>query len=266
MSAAEQKVAQYVLDHGADVLSCTVTELAEKSGVSDATVVRFSRSVGYKGFQDLKIHLAQDTIQPVQRPSTSFSEGDNVEELVAKVVQSEIETLEETLTILNMKDVEEISRIILARRRVVFFGTGGSILVAQDAMHKFLKIGVKSVVQMDTDIQKMESALLTAEDAAIGISHSGSNSHVIECLKNAKARGAATIGLTTVGKSPMQRVCDYTVMTATKELVFRSESTSARIAQLAVLDGLVAVMSYMDYQRASSAIQETRQATSGGKS
>ena len=118
---------------------------------------------------------------------------------------------------------------------------------------------------MDVDIQKMESVLLSTGDVAIGISHSGSNSHVLECLKNAKACGAVTIGLTTVGKSPMQRVCDYIVMTATKELVFRSESVSARIAHLAVIDSLSAIMSYMDYKKSSQAIQKTRKATSGGK-
>lgn len=94
-------------------------------------------------------------------------------------------------------------------------------------------------------MQAMESALLKKGDVAVGISHSGTNKGVLDCLRNAKDNGATTVGLTTYGKSPMQRLCDYVLMTSTKETVFKSESVTARIAQLAVIDSLVAVISFM---------------------
>jgi len=267
MSAAEKKVAQYIIDNSSEVLSLTVTELAEKAGVSDASIVRFSRSMGYRGYQDLKINLAADLAKaPEQSVSGALSREDSVESTVNKVIRSEIETLEETIGIINYDDLEKIARIILDCDRVMFFGTGGSLMVAMDAMHKFLKIGVKSVVQMDTDIQKMESSLMSKSDVAIAISHSGSNSHVLECIKNARSCGATVIGVTTVGKSPIQKLSDYLVMTPTKELVFRSESVTARIAQLAVIDCLSVVMTYMNYDRSKYAIRRTREATAGNKS
>ena len=122
-------------------------------------------------------------------------------------------------------------------------------MVAHDALHKLLKIGIRCIVEEDADVQAMESALLKKGDVAIGISHSG----------------ATTVGLTTYGKSPMQRLCDYVLMTSTKETVFKSESVTARIAQLAVIDSLVAVISFMDYDTAYAAIQKTRNATSSHK-
>ena len=88
---------------------------------------------------------------------------------------------------------------------------------------------------------------------------------MLECLKNARDCGATLVGLTTYGKSPMQRLCDYLLMTSTRESIFRSESVTARVAQLSVIDSLVAVMSYMDYDAAYDAIQRTRRATSGRK-
>ena len=138
-------------------------------------------------------------------------------------------------------------------------------MVAHDALHKLLKIGICCIVEEDADVQAMESALLKKGDVAIGISHSGTNKGVLDCLRNAKDNGATTVGLTTYGKSPMQRLCDYVLMTSTKETVFKSESVTARIAQLAVIDSLVAVISFMNYDAAYAAIQKTRNATSSHK-
>lgn len=265
LTGSEKKVANYVLENYMEVLDYTVTELSEKADVSDATVVRFCRSVGYKGYQDLKINLAQDAIVPYKHLNTSLEEKDTPAQIATKVIRSEIETLEETISILDMGELEKAAKAILQARRVVFFGSGGSAMVASDAMHKFLKIGIQCIIQMDVDVQAMESALLEKGDVAIGISHSGTNRNVIECLKNAKANGATTIGLTTYGKSPIQRQCDYILMTSTKETVFKSESVTARIAQLSVIDSLVAILSFMDYDKSYEAIQKTRNATSGRK-
>ena len=265
LTGSEKKVADYILGNYMEVLDYTVIELAEKADVSDATVVRFCRSVGYKGFQDLKINLGQDAIVPYKHLNTSLEEKDTPEQIVSKVLRSEIETLEETIHILDVKELEAAARAIKDAKRVVFFGTGGSAMVAHDALHKLLKIGIRCIVEEDADIQAMQSALLETGDVAIGISHSGTNKGVLECLKNAKANGAVTIGLTTYGKSPLQKMCDHVLMTSTKETVFKSESVTARIAQLAVIDSLVAVISFMDYDSSYDAIQKTRNATSSHK-
>lgn len=265
LTESEKKVANYILENHMEVLNYTVTELAEKADVSDATVVRFCRGVGYKGYQDLKINLAQDTIVPYKHLNNSLEEADTPAQIAVKVIRSEIETLEETISILDMGELEKSARAILNARRVVFFGSGGSAMVAMDAMHKFLKIGIQCIIQMDVDVQAMESALLEKGDVAIGISHSGTNRNVIECLKNARANGAVTIGLTTFGKSPVQKQCDYVLMTSTKETVFKSESVTARIAQLSVIDSLVAILSFMNYDKSYEAIQKTRKATSSRK-
>lgn len=265
LTGSEKKVADYILENYMRVLNYTVMELAEKADVSDATVVRFCRSVGYKGFQDLKINLAQDAIVPYKHLNNSLEEEDTPEQIVSKVVRSEIETLEETLHILDVQELESAAKAIKNAKRVVFFGAGGSAMVAHDALHKLLKIGIRCIVEEDADIQAMESALLEDGDVAIGISHSGTNKGVLDCLRNAKANGAITIGLTTYGKSPLQRMCDHVLMTSTKETVFKSESVTARIAQLAVIDSLVAVISFMDYDSSYNAIQKTRNATSSHK-
>lgn len=265
LTNTEKKVADFILNNYRATLNYTVTELAEHAEVSDATVVRFCRSVGYKGYQDLKINLARDTIAPYKHLNTELEEADTPAQITEKMIRSEIRVLEETINLLDMKEMELAAKAIKEANRVYLFGTGGSIIVAQDAMHKLLKIGVQCVVQMDTDIQAMESALMRKGDVAIGISHSGTNRNVIDCLKNARANGATTIGLTTYGKSPIQKCCDYLLMTSTQETVFKSESLTARIAQLSVIDSLTAIVSFMDYNKAYEAIQKTRNATAERK-
>ncbi|MCC8163833.1 MAG: MurR/RpiR family transcriptional regulator [Lachnospiraceae bacterium] len=266
LTDSERKVAEYILEHYMDVLNDTVTELAKKADVSDATVVRFCRSVGYKGYQDLKINLAQDAIAPYKHLNTSLEKDDTPERISEKVIRSEIDTLEETLHILDWQEMEHVATAIYEAKRVVFFGMGGSALVAADAMHKFLKIGICCMIQMDTDVQSMQSSVLKKGDVAFGISHSGYNRHVIECLQNAKEGGATVIGLTTLGDSPMQKVCDHLLATSSgRETIFKSESVAARIAQLSVIDSLVAILSCKNYDEANDAIQKTRRATSGGK-
>ncbi len=266
LTDSEKKVAEYILEHSAEVLNYTVAELAKNADVSDATVVRFCRSVGYKGYQDLKINLAQDTIVPYKQLNTSLEKDDTTEQIAVKMIRSEIDTLEETLRILDWEELERVAVAIHDAKRVVFFGSGGSALVAADAMHKFLKIGICCMIQMDSDVQRMQSAVLKEGDVAFGISHSGYNLHVIECLKNARAGGATVIGLTTLGDSPMQKACDHLLATSSgRETIFKSEPVAARIAQLSVIDSLVAVLSCMNYDEAYDAIQKTRRATSGGK-
>lgn len=265
LTDAERKVAQYVIDNYKSILNCTVTELAEKANSSDATVVRFCRSVGYKGYQEFKINLAQDAIVPYKHLNSALEKGDSTAEIIEKVMRSEIAVLEETINILKPKDLEKAAKAIMKAKKITIFGTGGSAMIGQDAMHKFLKIGIRCFIQTDIEVQTMEAALLNKGDVAIIISHSGSNKNVVECMKLAKNCGAITIGLTTQGKSPVQKNCDIVLQSSTKETVFKSESVTARIAQLAVIDSLVATVSLLNYEKSYEAIQKTRNATANHK-
>jgi len=265
LTKAESKVADYVLAHYDEILHYTITELAEKAGSSEASVVRFCKSIGYKGYQDFKINTARDIIPPYKHLNPDLESQDDTESICAKIFSSEVAVLNETLMVLDMDMMEKAIQAIIRARRIEFFGCGGSALVGMDAQHKLLKIGIKSFAAADVDIQAMSASLLKKNDLAIGISHSGSNRNVVNCLKLAKKQGAATIALTTQGKSPLLKIADIHLFTATKETVFKSESVSARIAQLAVIDALVASVAFRDYDNSYSAIQNTRLATSVGK-
>lgn len=265
LTEAERKIANYVLENYMSILNFTVTELAEKANSSDATVVRFCRRVGYKGYQEFKIALAQDAIVPYKHLNPVLEEGDTTAEIINKVLKAEIAVLEETINVLNPSDLEAAAKAILNANKILIIGSGGSGIVGKDAMHKFLKIGISCYAETDIDVQAMGASLLQEGDVALVISHSGVNRNIIECLKLAKESGATTIGLTTQGKSPIQKNCDIVLTASTIETVFKSESVTARIAQLGVIDSLVAVVSLLDYEKSYKAIQKTRNATADRK-
>ena len=137
--------------------------------------------------------------------------------------------------------------------------------VAMDALHKFMKIGIMVYVYEDSDLQHMASSLLKEKDVAIGISHSGSNIHTLKCLETAKAAGALTVAITGYSRNPIARAADYALQIASEATLYQSESVSTRIAQLAVIDSLVALAAYQDYDKSYEAIEATRRATSDTK-
>lgn len=265
MTITEMKIADYVLNNYEAVLNNNITELAENSGVSDASVVRFCKGLGYKGYQDFKVNAARDVLPKDKHFNPSLKQSDDDETICKKIFSSEIEVLKRTLSSLDMDTISNIVEIILNAKKIIFFGSGGSLLVGKDAQHKFMKIGISIFVYEDIDMQLMSSSLMKKEDVALCISHSGSNYNVLQCLKNAKENGAKTIALVTQGKTPISKSADFVLYTASEETMFRSESVSTRIAQLAVLDTLISIVAFRNYDKSYQAIQETRKSTSQNK-
>ncbi len=265
LTETEKKVAAYILENQRKTLEYTVSELAEQSGVSDATIIRFCKKIGYDGYQEFKISLAQDTLLPYKQLYYDLEKGDSISEIIEKVISAEIEVLQETQNTLNDALIQKAAETILKANRCVVVGSGGSTLIGQDFMHKLLKIGIRCAVPTDADIQAMEASLMLPGDVLIGISHSGANKNVIECMKIARENGVTIIGLTSSHKAPIQKQSDILIVAPSKRTVFHSESATARIAQLAVLDVLVAAISLADYEKAYGAIQKTRAATANRK-
>lgn len=265
LTKSELKIAQYVLANYEKVLNCNITELAENAKVSDASVVRFCKTMGYKGYQDFKVNAAMDVLPKDRHFNPSLDKNDDTETICKKIFSSEISAMNRTLSILEMDQMEKAAEALRNAGKIVFFGTGGSLLVGKDAQHKFMKIGFCAFVYEDVDMQMMAASLLEEGDVAFGISHSGSNCHVLNCIKTAAENGATTIGLVSQGKTPISKQADISLYAATEKTMFQSESVSTRIVQLAILDSLLSILAFKDYEASYEAIQETRKATSNNK-
>lgn len=265
LTNTEIKIADYVLENYESVLGNNITELAENAGVSDASVVRFCKSLGYKGYQDFKINIARDVLPQGKHYDFGLSRDDDPETICKKIFSAEIAVLNRTLSSLKMRDLEAAADMIQQAERVFIFGSGGSLLVAKDCQHKFMKVGITVFVYEDADMQLMASSQMTPKDVAICISHSGTNYSVLRCLKNAQERGAKTVALVGQKKMPISKAADIALYAASEETMFGSLSVSTRIAQLSLLDAIIAIVSFRDYENSEQAIRETRRAMAENK-
>lgn len=262
---SEKKIAAYLLDNFDTTLHSTLLELADAIGVSDASIVRFCKSIGYTGFQEYKINAALECVPEPKLYNSSLAVEDSPGEICDKVFRTEISALEQTKQELDIEILNKAAQMLLDARRIQLTGTGGSAVTASDFQHKLLKIGIHAELQKDKDLQLMSASLLAKDDVLFAISHSGSNLHVAKVVDLAKQNGTKIISLTMKSRNIMVEKSDCALYSVSEKTIFESESFSARLAQLAVLDCLVAVMAFKNYHESLDAMKATRLATSVNK-
>lgn len=260
LTEREQAVCDYIAAHGRQIIHMSITEVAEQCKISEASLVRLSKKLGYKGFQALKISIAQECVDPVQQFHESLSKNDSAQVIAQKIFHSYGQTLNDTLDVLNASSLEEAANAISNAEKVVFIAAGGSECVANDAVNKLLRIGIAAHAFGDYNMQRMLSSLLTERDVVIAISHSGMTLSTIESLNLAKRSGAKCIVITNFSKSPILKYSDISLFTSSAETFYKSESLSSRIAQLTVIDTLVTIISYRNETLYYNNLLKTRKA------
>lgn len=261
----EIELSEYIIKNSQKFIHMSIAEAAEACGVSEATLVRFSKKLGYKGFQAMKIHLAQETTERQEYLVNDLSEGDSTGDIARKVFYAYRETLDTTLDVVQPEMIDAAANYIKNAKRIFFFGAGGSQVVATDAANKFMRFGIISYCYPDQNTQKMMASMTTKEDVAFGISHSGATTSTIDALMLSKDNGAKTIALTNFSRSPILRYSDVTLFTSSKETMYQFESLSSRIAQLTIMDLLLNVVVMSDYQYYSGILKSTRKSLENAK-
>ncbi len=235
---AERAVAEYVLTHPEEVMHMSISEAARDMEVGESTVIRFCRALGYKGYQEFKLRLAQDLVEPVEFIHENISFSDSTADLAQKVFQTNIQAVANTMKALDPEMIEVASKALAQARKIDIYGVGYSSFTALDAKLKFVRLGLSADSYGDAHLQAMAAAALGRADVAIGISHSGSTKDVVDALAAARKAGAATISITNFSPSPITRVSDLVLLTASPESPLGGEVLTSRIAQLCVLDVL----------------------------
>ncbi len=239
-SKTEEKIADYVLNHAELVPNMTTKELASKADVSEASVVRFTKSIGIGSFKAFKILLAQQLVK-TEDYITDFSitqKKDSPYELFQKVVHVNRAAIDLLVASIEKKELEKAVRTLQTARRILFYGVGGSAVAAMDAQFKFAKLGYQ--VEYHADFHYMLSVIpfLSENDVFVAISMSGETKDVVELARFAKAQGAVLISITNLNKSPLSKESDIQLSTPNVEKDFRVGSITSRMTQLTVIDSL----------------------------
>ncbi len=203
---AEQRVAKLLLTDARSFATLPVTELAARAHVSKPTVVRFCRSVGYDGLADFKLKLAGSVNEGVPFVHRSVDDDDKASDLVVKVIDNAVAAM---LRYRNAAASQSVERAIVVLtqagrdgRRIEFYGVGNSGIVAQDAQHKFFRLGVSATAVSDGHVQLMSATMLKAGDCAVIISNSGRSKDLIDVAEIARKKGAHIVVIS-AGGSPL---------------------------------------------------------------
>lgn len=265
MTRSMQRVAETVAHDPAGCARLTVTGLAERTGTSEATVVRTSRLLGYPGYRDLRLALAglaaQQESGAAPAVTADIAVDDPVGDVVAKLALDEQQTLADTAATLDPTQVEAAISALVAARRVDVYGVGASNLVSQDLAQKLLRIGLVAHAHADPHLAVTTAVQLGAGDVAVAVTHSGRTVDVIEPLRVAFDQGATTIAVTGRPDGEITQYADHVLTTSTaRESELRPAAMSSRTSQLLVIDCLFIGVAQRTYEQTAPALSASYEA------
>ncbi len=243
-SKGKKKIAQYILDHPEQILPLSITQFAQVCGVGDASISRFCQSIGYKGYQDFKLALAQQ-VASTSLPGIEHLQSNSVQDTAQALLTRYKHILTETVALLDEAELQRATQALIDARQIVFFGVGSSLYTAMECCHKFMRITPNSTMQFDTHMQLMSAALLSEKDVAVVVSYSGATKETVRMAKIAKEGGARIIAVTRFLQSPLQKYADITLLCGADETILEEFGSSISIAQSFVLQMLY--LQYFDH-------------------
>ncbi|MCK9869824.1 MurR/RpiR family transcriptional regulator [Nocardiopsis dassonvillei] len=268
LAPAERRVAQHVVDDPERAAASSITQLAKDCATSEATVIRFCRTIDFSGYRELRLALATEAGQArgargaAPELSSDINPDDTLVTVVQKIAYTDARAVEETGAALDVEVLRTVIDTMAGARRIDVYGVGASAFVGADLQQKLHRIGLTSFAWSDAHVMLTSAALLDERDVAIGISHSGTTIDTVQALTEAGRRGARTVAVTNFPRSPIG-FADHVLTTAARETTFRSGATASRLAQLTVVDCLFVGLAQSRYTDSRTALETTFEAVRG---
>ena len=256
LKTALRKVADVILRQPEMAIYASVNEVAAVSTVSEATVMRFCRILGFKGFQDFKIALAREMVIPSPRFYEEVGdEGEDEVAIVRKVFQTNGVALQDTLEILEIEAMKEAAQLLLTARQIMVVGVGGSGPAVTYAGNRFLLLGLKAYMCTDFYLMLMAASLLSQGDVVLAISNLGTTREIVETAGIARDKMARVICITNNSLSPLARMSNPALVTASREVTLPEEAVASLICQIAILDALFALIGQAQGEKSREALE-----------
>lgn len=235
---AEKKIADCIMEQKDAVVDMTVAELADASGTSDATVSRFCRRLGFKSFQSLKMALAKEVMEERQKAVQVSNDIDRRDKAQSfqNILANKITELTETIHMMDEEVLENVLQRLESADMVQIAAVGNTIPVAMDCAFKLNQLGIRAVAGSIWEGEAARAFNLTSSDVLLLISNSGTSKRLYSLAKGAKENGAALIIITNNEQSPLAKLCDYVLVTATREKLLTGEFWFSRITAMMVVE------------------------------
>lgn len=263
----EHLIADWINAHPDEVSHQSIRELGEASGASEASVLRFCRSLGFKGYRDFIVafSVANAAIDRSAVTYTDIRPGDSLEMIRENVFYNAKKALEDTEAILDDQQLDRAVSLIIDARRVDFFGIGASGLVCLDAIQKFRRINKTCYAHTEAHDQITAAELMDETDTAVLISYSGRTTDILDVYSILEQRGIPMIVITKVSKNPAMDQVSAVLHISSPEMMIRSGAMGSRIAMLTMIDILFSAVASRQYGEVSECLTRTHNAIESRK-
>ena len=261
LAPAEQRVGKLVLQDPRAFANLPVTQLADRAHVSKPTVVRFCRSVGYDGLSDFKLKLAGSVSEGVPFIHRSVDADDKTTDVMVKVIDNTVAAFlkyrnDASASALDQA-VQALAQTHSTGKRIEFYGVGNSGIVAQDAQHKFFRLGMNTIAYSDGHMQVMSASMLGQGDCVMVISNSGRTRDLMDACDIARKRGATTIVITASG-SPLATSGQIHLTADHPESYDRYSPMVSRLMHLLIIDILATTVALRIGETLQPALREMK--------
>lgn len=267
---SEQKAASYMLEHVNEMENISLGKIAKESGVSEASVVRMLKAVGYKSFKEMKIAFVEERMKKENQGENRgilgicIQKEEKIEDVPGRIIQNTISLLQDSLQAISAKKLKKAVRAIEKAERVCIFSVENSNAVAEDLQTKLMYLGIRCEYTKDYYLQSIQAGHMRKGEVAIGISYSGTSMNTVDVLKQAKKKGATTIAITNFANTPLVENADIVILTSDKQLLYGNDIFS-RTIHMAVVDMIYAGLLVDDYGKYHRRLECSGQMIEGRK-
>ena len=240
MAPADRQIGQFIVDNPDEMLQLSSAALAEQTGRSQSSVVKFSQKLGYSSYQQLKLAVSEAKAKQWHAPAGmvhgSIERGDGYMTVLQKLVASKLASMQQSMSVNSEQTIGEVLDRLDKAGRIHLAGVSASALVARYFAIKLMKLGRNVLHDSDSHVQLASASSLGRNDVLFALSHSGASIETLRIAELAKARGAAVIVMTSLKNNPLSRIADVVLYSVGDDDGVRSSAISARDAQLALTD------------------------------
>ncbi|PRY13539.1 MurR/RpiR family transcriptional regulator [Kineococcus rhizosphaerae] len=267
-TASTARVLTELLDDPTGAAQWTVTDLATRTGTSEATVVRTARSLGFAGYPQLRLALAAAGAAPEPAALLTGSPEDatDLAGVVARLAALESEAVHATARTLDLDALDAAAAAVHGARFVDCCGIGTSGLLAADFDHKAVRVGLGTRLRTEGHAALVSSETLRAGDVALVVSRSGTTPDVVAAALRARDRGAVVVAVTSSATNPLARAAHHVLVATGRETAYRAGAMASRAGAALVLDALYVAVVRRLGSSATETLQRTYQAVSEPRS
>lgn len=258
----EKLIADYLLSNNESIINLSAKEIGELTNTSAATLIRFSKKLGFESLNEMKLKLSISLRDIKEKADFEYiNKKLETTDIIYGIKKSIDKVMDKTVNLIQEEDLEKAIELLSKAKNIYIYSVGVSGLVGQDFYYKLSRINKRCIAHVDTHLQITSSILMEPEDVAVAISYSGTTKEVIKCIENANKNNIPVISITKASiNNKLEDLSDITLKVPYVEKSLREGAMSSRISQLAIIDMLFIGMAKENIEEIENKLVVTREA------